>query len=424
MRAAAALLFLVACTIGASDALGQQLGAYERTFGTIKFLDAYFGTPDEKLEVRPGDSNVPLTVAVANVSVETITGIRGQLSLPLVLSAPDGSRSATADAVLTAGPGDTFYLTFFVNVSAHAQIDTYEALVSVDYSRLRESGTRNEVFDFEFDITGDTVINASARDRFITSLRDNTVLIDITNTGTAALSGVVVSVSAEEIDSSASMQQSMTNMENVVFNQSSWDLGNIGAGSSKTVTVDAYVPGTLGSEVLRVPLAISYINAQGDAQSVTRVADFYVRGFIDARIYDVGVTLIGNAPSIIGEIINEGNENALFGFVTIVPLAGSNISETTQFIDEIETDSPVPFNVPVEFDGEPRYGEHEIRVDVRYKDSIREETVLSYEATIDVPAPESEASEFDPALPVILFAAIAAGFIIWRRRSRRAPKLQ
>ncbi|MEE9563939.1 MAG: hypothetical protein V3V69_03335, partial [Nitrosopumilaceae archaeon] len=46
-----------------------QLGGespYKRDFGDVKFLDAYFGIADEKIEVEPGDRNVPFTVVLAN----------------------------------------------------------------------------------------------------------------------------------------------------------------------------------------------------------------------------------------------------------------------------------------------------------------------------------------------------------------------
>jgi len=32
---------------------------FERDFGDVKFLDAYFGTIDEKFEVDAGDKNMP-----------------------------------------------------------------------------------------------------------------------------------------------------------------------------------------------------------------------------------------------------------------------------------------------------------------------------------------------------------------------------
>jgi len=92
---------------------------------------------------------------------------------------------------------------------------------------------------------------------------------------------------------------------------------------------------------------------------------------------------------VVGEIINEGNEDGLFGFVTIEPRGDSNIKSNTQFIDEIETDAPVPFNLPIEFEDELRSGEHDITITVRYKDSTRDEIFLTHDATIFVKEPQT-----------------------------------
>ena len=123
---------------------------------------------------------------------------------------------------------------------------------------------------------------------------------------------------------------------------------------------------------------------------------------------------------VVGEIINEGNEDGLFGFVSIEPRGDSNIKPSTQFIDEIETDAPVPFNVPIEFDGEPRYGEHDITITVRYKDSIRDEIFLNHDTTIFVNELSNENKEGPDStmiiLPIIL--AIGAGIYVMRRRKK------
>ena len=59
---------------------------------------------------------------------------------------------------------------------------------------------------------------------------------------------------------------------------------------------------------------------------------------------------------LLEKILNEGNEDGLFGFASIESRGDSNIKPQSQFIDEIEVDAPVPFNLPIEFDGEPEYG--------------------------------------------------------------------
>ena len=121
---------------------------------------------------------------------------------------------------------------------------------------------------------------------------------------------------------------------------------------------------------------------------------------------------------VIGEIINEGNEDGLFGFVTVEPRGDSNILPNTQFIDEIETDAPVPFNIPIEFDGEPKYGEHDIRLTVRYKDSVREEILFTHYATIFVKEPPKIQSDNNSMFIIPVLVAAAIGFYLIRRHKK------
>jgi len=98
-----------------SGGFGQS--PFERDYGDVKFLDAYFGTIGEKIEVEAGDSNVPFTVVFANVGTQDITGIRGQLSLPFGFSASDGPGSLIhANTDTNSLAGENFHLTFFVNL--------------------------------------------------------------------------------------------------------------------------------------------------------------------------------------------------------------------------------------------------------------------------------------------------------------------
>ena len=346
-----------------SGGFGQS--PFERDFGDVKFLDAYFGTINEKIEVEAGDENVPFTVVLANVGTQDITGIRGQLSLPMGFSASDGPSSIIrADSDSNSLAGENFHITFFVNIDNNVKIQQYPGTVKVDYSRLRESGVRTAFADFDFKVTGDSVINVKAQEPFLTSLTTNNVVIEISNDGTAPISSVDI-VATNTSTELASTSSSTTNVENVVILESSWDIGNINPKSSRYLTATVYVPETLKGDTLRIPLSISYYNAHGDLHTISKIVDFYIKGLIDLTIFNVEVIKLSGTQMVIGEIINEGNEDGLFGFVSIKPKGDSNIKQSTQFIDEIEVDAPVPFNVPIEFNGQPRYGEHEITITVR-----------------------------------------------------------
>ena len=397
---------------------------FERNFGDIKFLDAYFGTLDDKIEIEPGDGNVPFTVVFANVGTQDITGIRGQLSLPLGFSASDGPDSIIhADSNSNSDAGDNFHLTFFVNLDKNVKIQQYPGTVKVDYSRLRESGVRTAFEDFNFKVTGDSVINVKALDPFLTSLKTNDVVIEIANDGTAPISSVDI-VATNTSTELASTSSSTTNIENVVILESSWDVGNITPKSSRYLTATVYVPEGLRGDTLRIPLSISYYNAHGDKHEISKIVDFYIKGLIDLRIFNVDVIDLSGTQMVVGEIINEGNEDGLFGFVTIEPRGDSNIKSNTQFIDEIETDAPVPFNLPIEFEDELRSGEHDITITVRYKDSTRDEIFLPHDATIFVKEPSNNDEEgLDPTIIIILIImAIGAGIYIMRRRKNAIIK--
>ena len=393
--------------------------AFERSFGDVKLLDAYFGTLDNKIEVGNGDSNVPFTIEFANVGTQDITGIEGKLALPLGFSGSDGPGAAIdANTNTNSLAGKNFYLTFYVNLDKNTQIQQYSGTVKLDYSRLRESGVRTSFSTFDFKVTGDSTINVRASESFLTSLTSNNIVVDIVNDGTAPMSGVDVIVDNAQT-SLSSNTASITNIENVLMLESSWDLGNIAAESSSSFIANVYIPESLKGDTLRIPLSISYYNTHGDKETISKILDFYIRGLIDLTIFNVKVIELSGTQMVIGEIINEGNEDGLFGFVTLDANGDSNIKSNTQFIDEIETDAPVPFNIPIEFDGEPKYGEHDITITVRYKDSVRDEIFLPYKTTILINEPSNlDEDSSDPTMiiiPIILVIGFAI-FIIRRRK--------
>ncbi len=419
-----AMMVLIISTpaLDAYAQLGKGDSPFERNFGDVKFLDAYFGTLDQKIEVTPGDKNVPFTVVFANVGSQDITGIKGQLLLPMGFSSSDGKGALIfADSDSEALAGKHFSLTFFVNLDKNIPVQQFPGTVKVDYTRLRESGQRNAFFDFNFKVTGESILNLKAKDPFLTSLKNNDVTIDITNTGTAPLSNVKVVLQNTQT-SVSSTSNPITNVESVVFDQNEWDIGTIDSKSSKKFSFSVYVPENVKTETLHTPLQISYFNAHGDKIEDTRTVDFYINGLIDAKIYDIRVIELSGTQTIIGDIINEGNSNGLFAFVTLEPLEGSNIKKVTQFIDELETDSPVPFNIPVEFDGEPKYGDHKIQITVRYKDDLREEHQVSEIATVTIQdttkKPEPTVADFVPGIIGVIIIAIA-GVIIYKKIKKK-----
>ena len=298
-----AILFLF--PLITDNSFAQKMGGFgdspfERDFGDVKFIDAYFGIADNKIEVEPGDQNVPFTVIFSNVGTLDITGIKGQLSLPLGFSAANGQRSLIiGNSESNSIAGENFNLIFFVNIDKNVKIQQYPGTVKVDFSRLRESGVRSIFSDFNFKVTGKSVINVEALDPFLTSLKSNYVVIEIANNGTGSMYNVSVIGTKKQ-----SENVSDTSLEKVVLLGSNWSVGNIAAKSSRTLTATVYVPGNVKETTLRVPLSITYFNGQGNQQTVDKIINFYIKGLSDLKIYDVKVIELSNKPMVIGEIIN------------------------------------------------------------------------------------------------------------------------
>lgn len=394
---------------------------FNRDFGDVKFLDAYFGTLNEKIEVEAGDRNVPFTIVFANVGTQDITGIQGQLSLSYNFSPSDGPGSIIrADSDSNSLAGDNFHLTFFVNIAENTLVQQYPGTVKVDYSRLRESGIRTTFDNFQFKVTGDSVINVRALEPFLTSLQTNNVVIEIANDGTAPISGVDILVTNTQTEL-ASTSSSITNIENVVILESNWDIGTIEPRSVKFLTATIYVPEDLKGDTLRIPLSISYYNAHGDQSKISKIVDFYVKGLIDLSVFNVNVIEFSGTQMVVGEILNEGNQDGLFGFASIQARGDSNLKSQNQFIDEIEIDAPVPFNLPLEFVGQPQYGEHEITITIRYKDGIRDEIFLNHDTTIflEEPINEDEGNPDTTLIIIPVLVAIGVGFYLMRRRKKQ-----
>ena len=261
------LLMILLVGAFASDAAGeiqtQPQGVFNNKITGIKFLDAYFGTSTTKMEIGPGDKNVPLTVVFANIGSNSAVGIKGQIFVPMGFTSPNGKfLPIFANSEETATAGSNFQLTFFVDISENTKIRTYPATVVIDYSRLRETGERNDTFNFIFKLTGESIVNLKAVTPIITSITNNNVVLEISNSGSSTLSNVDV-VLQNTATTSSSTSTSTTNIEKVIFDQNHWNIGNIGPNSAQTFSFNVFVPESLKNEPLRPPLKIPYFVGHG-----------------------------------------------------------------------------------------------------------------------------------------------------------------
>ena len=258
----------------APEHLAPGVSIFEHGFTDIKFLDAYFGTSSEKIEVQPGDKNVPFTIVFSNVGTEDIAGIKGLLSLPVGFSPAVANANANlieADHTQVATSGSSFSLTFFVNVDKNTNVDSYSGTVKITYSRVRENGVHTNFFDFDFKVTGKSVLNMKAENQFIQPASNNQVTVQVSNIGTASLNNVDITLNPQSNSSITS-----TNLQNIVIDQNHWNIGTVAPMSSNTFSFNIFVPQELAGQTLHIPLAVTYFDGQGNQITTTRLADLIV----------------------------------------------------------------------------------------------------------------------------------------------------
>jgi hypothetical protein len=245
---------------------------FTHEFTDVKLLDAYFGYPNQKIEVQPGDKNVPFTMVFANVGDEDITGIDGFLDLPVQFSpATSAGGLITADNTQTAPAGNSFALTFYLNVDKSLIIHDYSGTVKLTYSVVRENGLRQVFFDFDFKLTGKGLLNMKADNPFLQPASNNQVTIQVSNAGTAGLNNVDIT-----LNSQLNSSNTESNLQNVVIDQHHWNIGTVAAGSSNSYSFNIFLTQDLAGQTLHIPFTVTYFDGQGNEVSDTRIVDLIV----------------------------------------------------------------------------------------------------------------------------------------------------
>jgi len=535
-----ALLASLLLAVPAASVYAQNL--VDTNYSGPVFQDAFWtnrttpppqGTSLDKVEVGPGDGASILAVVVVNRGLSDITSITGTLNLPSGMTASGGGSRAVAKQNDLIHAGVAFTLFFQVDVSKYANVQGYNASLTVQYSRILEVGQyRIAEFFAPFRLTGKAVLDAEAVNREIVPGSANQVPITIINKGTAAATGVVITVSASangtggasavtvgqktfdvgsipangtaeirptiytssagETSQSINLQVSYGNaygvktstniqvglvvlpralesdlsvtpagnssivtagkiydykfavsnvagtpLSNVlitltsqsdsikVLGDSKWTVKSMDANYNKEFSTQVFAPTDDIGKSTTFRLNLQYLSV---GQTKTDSVDLgaYVDGEISIRAYEIGVTYIGGAPNVIGNLLNEGNTKALF--TTIELTKAENLVSNPppqQYLGDLEENSPLPFSIPVTIDSNAGAGTYPVSLKITYKDNLRQihslDINMQVNFALEQPSKESQAPSFNPAIPVgigIAIAAVIIAIVIIRRRKK------
>ncbi|MDQ6668499.1 MAG: hypothetical protein M3Y53_09775 [Thermoproteota archaeon] len=152
-----------------------------------------------------------------------------------------------------------------------------------------------------------------------------------------------------------------------ILGPSNWNIPSISSGSGQQLTTQVFASTSLMGNPVVFSVTIQYIQNGHQVKTAAFNLGAIVTGDIQLRVNNLGIRYIGNTPTLVGSILNEGNTPALFASVEMLqqgqgrvqpqtPLSSiSNknlgtilMPNSSQYIGNIATNSPLSFNVPLQ----------------------------------------------------------------------------
>lgn len=247
-----------------------------------------------------------------------------------------------------------------------------------------------------------------------------------------ASGGMVKSLQVSAIASSA------TGGITIVNGTGPWPLGDLAAGSSRSITVVLQPSSNFIDQLATISLTLSYVGPDGAAHSETRQLSVLVKGRPEVSVQSVRASptpaVNGTRVTVTGTLLNSGTSTSLYTSVTLKPEAAEfSGASFSRYIGDLSVDTPTPFSISVDLPSTLKAGPYDFVMTVQYQDTYGSPLLLSVPFQLQVvvgqaPAssqPHQGAGSSDQSLllaALALLVLLVLGFFLIRRRGR--PKVE
>jgi hypothetical protein len=290
--------------------------------------------------------------------------------------------------------------------------------------------------------TGNTETNPASNDSSEVTIiagRAHDMNFNITNNNRNPITDVVVTL----VSRSESLE---------IIGDSRWTLQELGPQSNARFPTQVFASDTLIGSPVSFEVGIQYISGD-QIKSDSFSLGGNVIGEIEIGINELAIRNVGDVPNLTGNLLNQGNTNALFTTIEIVrsPTAVNQsilvpVTYTPQYLGDLEDNSPLPFSIPLATGNSSSNtiaaGNYPVSLKITYSDELRNthEVILNNTVSYSPPQQEEEApnqgflgfgsttSEETTTngsaalLPIILVPIVVAALAILLIRRRRSKK--
>jgi hypothetical protein len=164
-------------------------------------------------------------------------------------------------------------------------------------------------------------------------------------------------------------------------------LGDIMEGETHTVTYQLLVKGDIKAGQYPMMFTAMYTNSKGMPTSLVETLTIMVEGLIDFQLIDIphiGV-LRGGEAELEADLLLVGTESVEFVSIDVVEDAFiKRVKGSEEYIGAVDPDSPIPFDISFKIDDEAETGEHDITLNVRYRDHLNKQHETSLEIPVEI----------------------------------------
>ncbi|MEE8186807.1 MAG: hypothetical protein V3T99_03990 [Nitrososphaerales archaeon] len=324
-----------------------------------------------------------INIEIANTGTAAIYSVTVRLSFPGVpsgvpISISRGDEERRIDSIQ---PGSATILSFPSYVSTTALEGLYPATISIMYRDSNGIGT-TETKTFGF-VVRDWVspLSIEVDDNTLIAGQVTTAKLILKNEGYEPLSAIVLDIVFITLQGSSPLSLSS--------GSTSWMFDDLGSGAN--VVVEPSIFATLGAADSSFPISVklSYLDSKGFPHTEVKEIGLSVRGRIilvsqDLRVVPERVSA-GRNVTLVGSILNRGNAEALFMEASILTSNTISLaSGSSQYIGEIDPNSPVPFSLAFQVGRSAPMGALPVVIQFAYEDAYGNVFLKTEEFVVEV----------------------------------------
>ena len=230
--------------------------------GSIVAVDSFWGPLGAETPVGPGDKRVKLSVTIQNLDVGTVSGVREVMHLSPPFTNITGGTSISGFFGSIIPVGGTATIAFLLNIDDDAQIGTYPIRMTVSYLD-KDSLSRKVGLTFPVTIGGKGEIEVSLLSNILVAGTGNDVVIEVSNTGSAAIYSIKASLSFE-----GTVGQGQQNSPiSIIAGDDERRIDYISSKRRAVLSFPTYVSPHASEGLHQAQVLISYRNPNGDSNT-------------------------------------------------------------------------------------------------------------------------------------------------------------